>query len=67
MPPLLTNPELVPVGMNLRVTRNNAKVTLQTAATALGTSGVTISRLERGNQHNSELARRYEEWLENAS
>jgi|BarGraNGADG00212_1021973.scaffolds.fasta_scaffold30396_1 transposase len=64
---LLTNPELVPVGMKLRVTRNNAKVTLQTAATALGTTGVTISRLERGLQHNCELARRYEEWLENAS
>jgi transposase len=64
---LLTNPNLVPVGMQLRVTRTDAKVTLQTAASALGTTGVTISRLERGLQHNAELARRYEEWLKTAS
>jgi transposase len=64
---LLTNPSLVPVGMKLRVTRTDAKVTLQTAASALGTTGVTISRLERGIQHNAELARRYEEWLKTAS
>ena len=64
---LLTNPNLVPVGMKLRVTRTDARVTLATAATALGTTGVTISRLERGIQHNSELARRYEEWLKTAS
>lgn len=37
------------------------------AAAALDTTGVTISRLERGIQHNSELARRYEEWLKTAS
>lgn len=64
---LLTNPNLVPVGMKLRVTRTDARVTLATAATALGTTGVTISRLERGIQHNSELARRYEQWLKTAS
>jgi transcriptional regulator with XRE-family HTH domain len=51
----------------LRVTRTDARVTLATAATAMGTTGVTISRLERGIQHNSELARRYEEWLKTAS
>ncbi len=64
---LLTNPNQVPVGMKLRVTRTDAKVTLATAATAMGTTGTTISRLERGIQHNSELARRYEEWLKTAS
>ena len=42
-------------------------VTLATAATAMGTTGTTISRLERGIQHNSELAQRYEEWLKTAS
>jgi len=64
---LLTNPNQVPVGMSLRVTRTDARVTLATAATAMGTTGTTISRLERGIQHNSELARRYEEWLKTAS
>lgn len=64
---LLTNPNQVPVGVSLRVTRTDAKVTLATAATALGTTGTTISRLERGLQHNAELARRYEEWLKTAS
>jgi transposase len=64
---LLTNPNQVPVGMSLRVTRTDARVTLATAATAMGTTGTTISRLERGIQHNSELARRYEEWLRTAS
>jgi transposase len=64
---LLTNPNQVPVGMSLRVTRIDARVTLATAATAMGTTGTTISRLERGIQHNSELARRYEEWLRTAS
>jgi transposase len=64
---LLTNPSLVPVGMKLRVTRTEARVTLATAATAMGTTGTTISRLERGLQHNSELAGRYEEWLTTAS
>jgi transposase len=64
---LLTNPDIVPVGMLLRVTRTDAKVTLATAATAMGTTGTTISRLERGIQHNAELARRYETWLKTAS
>jgi transposase len=60
---LITEPGDVPIGTSLRNKRTNAGVTLSTAATALGTSAVGLSRLERGVQHDSELARRYDEWL----
>jgi AraC-like DNA-binding protein len=64
---LLTAPELVPVGTDLRVTRTNARVTLETAASALGISATHLSRLERGLQHNVTLAKRYEKWLADAA
>ena len=64
---LLTTPELVPVGTDLRVTRTNARVTLETAASALGISATHLSRLERGLQHNVTLAKRYEKWLADAA
>jgi transposase len=64
---LITEPQSVPNGSSLRRARTNAGVTLATAANVLGISPVHVSRLERGVQHNTNLARRYEKWLEEAT
>ena len=60
---LLTNPPAVPNGADLRDSRNQAGLSLATAATELATSPITISRLERGLGHDTELATRYQHWL----
>jgi transposase len=60
---LLTNPPAIPDGAELRTSRNEAGLTLATAASALGTCPIRISELERGLIHDAELARRYESWL----
>lgn len=59
----LTNPAAVPIGHNLRAARVAARISLDTASSHLNTWPITISRLERGLDHDSELARRYETWL----
>jgi transposase len=63
---LITDPKAVPQGSELRTTRTDAGLTLHTAASALGTSTVQISQLERAIRHNSDLAHRYERWLSEA-
>lgn len=59
----LTNPAVVPVGTELRAVRTAAQISLTTASTELGTYPLRISRLERGLDHDRELAERYEAWL----
>lgn len=60
---LLTNPQPVPDGAALRQQRTAVRVSLQTAAHALNTWPIRISRLERGLDHNTDLATRYQQWL----
>lgn len=60
---LLTNPGTVPPGHQLRQMRNDAHVSLATAAAHLHTSAMRLSRLERGLLHNHDLATSYHHWL----
>lgn len=60
---LLTNPPAVPHGTDLRAARNNAKISLATAASQLNTWPIRLSRLERGLHHDNDLATRYQTWL----
>lgn len=61
---LLTDPPAVPNGNTLRTQRTAAGLTLADASEALGTHQITISRLERSLNHDTELARRYQLWLQ---
>lgn len=61
---LLTTPASVPNGNELRAARLQAGTTLKTAADALGVWPTRISELERGLTHDSNLARRYQLWLQ---
>jgi hypothetical protein len=56
---------VVPVGSQLRVERNAAKINLTTVSNELGTYPLRISRLERGLDHDREFAGRYQAWLRN--
>lgn len=60
---LLTNPPVVPIGADLRTERTTAKISLQTAADSLNTWPTRLSRLERGLDHDTALATRYQTWL----
>jgi transposase len=60
---LLTNPPAVPNCDELRTTRIAANITLTTVATELGSWPTRISQLERGLTHNTNLATRYQTWL----
>ena len=60
---LLTNPPPTPSGADLRCLRQNTQTTLAQAATALHSHTTRISRLERGLDHNHQLATRYHHWL----
>ena len=60
---LLTDPPPVPQGAHLRRRRHDAGLTLQDAAAAINTQPSRISALERGDQHNLDLATRYQHWL----
>jgi transposase len=59
----LTHPQMVPVGSQIRVDRNAAKISLTTVSNELGTYPLRISRLERGLDHDREFAERYQAWL----
>jgi transposase len=59
----LTQPQVVPVGSQLRVERNAAKISLTTVSNELGTYPLRVSRLERGLDHDREFAERYQAWL----
>jgi transposase len=60
---LITQPVAVPAGADLRQARLDADISLATAAKALGTWPTRISELERGLDHNTDLAHRYHAWL----
>ena len=60
---LLTNPPPTPNCARLRTHRQHAGVTITQAARALGTHTARISELERGRDHNHQLATRYQTWL----
>ena len=60
---LLTNPQPVPHGADLRHQRQHAHITLTTAANALNTHTSRLSALERGTHHNHNLATHYQQWL----
>jgi transposase len=64
---LLTNPPAVPLGSELRPRRMAAGITLATVAKEIGSWPIHISQLERGLEHNGDLARRYENWLDTRS
>lgn len=61
---LLVNPPEVHTGADLRDTRKALGLTLADAAPELGTWPTRISRLERGLDHNNDLADRYYHWLQ---
>jgi len=61
---LLVNPPEVHNCADLRDTRKARGLTLADAAPKLGTYPTRISRLERGLDHNNDLANRYHHWLQ---
>jgi len=64
---LLVDPQVVPDGADLRCARKAAALSQGAVARALGTAVMTISRLERAQEHNTVLALRYEQWLSGLS
>jgi transposase len=64
---LLTNPQVVPNGQDLREARTRCALSLRVVAEALGTSISTISRLELGRTHDAQFAIRYGDWLESVA
>ena len=60
---LLTNPPPTPNCARLRRRRQQAHITITETAHALGTHPSRISALERGRDHNHQLASRYQTWL----
>ena len=60
---LLTNPPPTPNCARLRRRRQQAHITATETAHALGTHPSRISALERGRDHNHQLASRYQTWL----
>ena len=60
---LLTKPRQVFNGDELHQSRNAAGITVTTAAAALETRPILISRLERSIHHNHDLAARHQTWL----
>lgn len=60
---LLTEPDILPSGDQLRQMRCAAHVSLATAAAHLDTSAMRLSRLERGALHHRDLATSYHHWL----
>ncbi len=61
---LLTKDHVVISGLDLRTQRKQANLTLATAAQALDTWPIAISRLERELAHDNQLANRYQHWLQ---
>ncbi len=64
---LIIAPPAVPAGAELRAARTAAGISLASAAEALGTWPTRISQLERGLEHSTELATRYQLWLSGRS
>jgi len=61
---LLVDPPEVRDGTELRSARNSLGLSLAQVAPQLGTWPIRISRLERGIDHNNDLANRYHQWLQ---
>jgi transposase len=59
----LTAPASIPHGPQLRTARQNANLSLQTVATALGTWPIRISKIERGITYDNHLTHRYQTLL----
>jgi transposase len=62
---LLIRPVEVPKGADLRAARRARRATLVTVASELGSWPIRISELERGLLHDTGLALRYNDWLQN--
>ena len=60
---LLTNPPPTPNCAKLRSRRQQGGITISQAAQALRTHTARISEIERGRNHNHQLATRYQNWL----
>lgn len=60
---LLTRPGPVDDYRDLRPARQAKNLTLAAVAAHFGVPIITISRLERGHQHNDTLANNYRQWL----
>ncbi len=60
---LLTNPPPTPKGADLRCLRQKHRITLTQAAAAVHTHPNRLSQLERGLDHNRQLATQYQHWL----
>lgn len=64
---LLTKDHATINGADPRHHREHAELTLANVADALNTWPIAISRLERGITHNTDLATRYNHWLQHAA
>ena len=60
---LITNPPPTPNCAKLRTLRQQGGITITQAAHALRTHPARISEIERGRDHNHQLATRYHNWL----
>ena len=60
---LIVNPGRIPLASGLRATRMALGLSQRQVAEAMGTSNITISRLETGTTYDTKFALRYEEWL----
>ena len=60
---LTTNPPPTPNCAKLRTLRQQGGITITQAAHALRTHPARISEIERGRDHNHQLATRYQNWL----
>ena len=61
---LLTNPQDVPAGPELRAKRTRAQVSLAVVADRFKTYPIFVSKIERGLSFDSGFAIRYEKWLD---
>ena len=61
---ILTNPPPTPNPAHLRTLRQNAHITLTQAAAALQIHPTLLSKLEKGQHHNHQLATTYQHWLQ---
>jgi len=61
---VITNPPTdIPNGTHLREIRTRQQISLTTVASALDTAPIRLSRLERGLDHDNDLAKRAHQWL----
>ena len=61
---IVNPPTDIPHGSELRQARLQARLPLVTVASAHGVATIELSRLERGLQHNTDLDKRVQAWLD---